>query len=151
MPLSRGKRIALTVLGVIIALPLVLVGGLLVADKLIPSNVRKALPADATDVNEYYTDNLFLGDFVRYVKAKMPESEMPEFARKLSLSQRYSPAAVPVRPGFSLDFDGETRINSWWNSSPALNGAYIKIGPGTEAYSIAKYANGYVYFKAISW
>ena len=149
MPLSRGKRVALTGIGIFAALPFVLVGGLLIADKVIPSNVRKALPNDATDVHEYYEDNKFFGDFARYVKAKIPESEMPEFARKLSLSRRYSPHMV--KANFPLDFDGETGIGAWWHPSPALDSAYIEIGPGTEAYSIAKYENGYVYFKATSW
>ncbi len=143
MYLSRRKRIALILLNV----PFALVLGALILDYVMPSNVRRALPASATDIQEHYDGGGFTlhGDFARFLKAKMPESEMPKFAAKLGLTARYSAAA---HAGFPVEFSGSP---AWWNPPTTMDGAYVQLGPGSEAYSIAKCENGYVYFKAISW
>ncbi len=66
--------------------------GFMFFDDLIPSNAVRALPGSATDVHEYYWDDGFKGDFVRVVKAKMPESDFPAFVNKLGLTDTYDPA-----------------------------------------------------------
>ncbi|MES2463765.1 MAG: hypothetical protein V4671_24615 [Armatimonadota bacterium] len=140
MYLSRRKRIALILLNV----PVALVLGVFILDKVVPSNARRALPASATDIHEYYDDAGFnlQGDFSRFLKAKMPKSEMPGFAAKLGLNTRYNAAAFPV------EFSGSP---AWWDPPATPDGAYVQLGPGSEGYSLAKYKGGYVYFKAISW
>ncbi|MES2459975.1 MAG: hypothetical protein V4671_05270 [Armatimonadota bacterium] len=129
MYLSRRKRLALILLNV----PIALVLGALILDNVMPSYVRQALPASATDIQEYYSYSFNpQGDFARYLKARMPESEMPAFAVKLNLIQRYSATA---HRSMSVNFGGET---AYWNPSSRLDGAYVQFGPGGAAYSLAK-------------
>ncbi len=86
MAVSRRSKRTWIVLGaLVVALPI----GLWGADALTPSVVRQALPKAAANVQEYYSDDGFHGDFVRCLQADMPESEMPRFAAKLGLSRRY--------------------------------------------------------------
>ena len=117
------------------------------ADRLTPSLARRALPASATSVQEYYSDSGFNGDYLRCLRARMPESEMPEFATKLGLTQRYDPkrdAKLPIR--FAVD-PGV----SWWHQPASMEGAYFEYTPGSESFSMAMYQDGYVYYMATAW
>ena len=140
---KRARNILFGIAAVIVAIAL----GLWAADALIPSVVRRALPATASEVHEYYNDSGFTGDFLRCLKAKMPQSEMPRFAAKLGLAQRYDPRKDAKSP---VSFSAADGI-SWWSQPKTLNGAYFKYTPGSESYSVATYQDGYVYFLAIAW
>ncbi len=120
--------------------------GIWLIDTLTPSLVRQALPAAATDVQEY-CDVDWNGDYARWLQAKIPQSEMPRFAEKLGLQQRYqSGKHAPVMVSFE-----ETGAPSWWHAPASLEGAYFKYKPGEERYSVALYQNGQVYYLATAW
>lgn len=143
MGLSKRSQKVLILVAVLTALP----GSIWIADIVTPSIVRRALPATATDVHEYYQDDYFQGDFVRCLQAKMPEAEMPQFAAKLGLTQRYNARQHSELP---LTFSIPDMI-PWWHPPASLEGAYLKYQPGKESYSIARYQNGRVYFLAAAW
>lgn len=144
MGLSRRAKKIVVTFGV---LAVVLPAGCWVADNVPPSAVRQALPATATNVQEYYQDDAWHGDYVRCLEAKMPQSELPQFAAKLGLVKRYNPSKGQVPPmGFAI-----ADAPSWWHPPTTLDGAYFKYKPGKEAYSIATYQNGHVYFLATAW
>lgn len=139
---KRAKRRLATIAAFAAALPI----GLWVIDETTPSPVRQALPVTATDVREW-CDASWQGDYARCLQAKMPQSEMPQFTAKLGLAERYSPrrdSALPV--GFAIP-----DAVSWWHPPTALDGAYFTYKPGKEAYSIALYQNGCVYYLATAW
>ena len=126
MAVSKRAKITCIAIGTIVAAFPV---GLLAVDALTPSIVRQALPASAAN------------------QANMPKSEMPRFAAKLGLSQRYDPkrdAKLPLK--FST-----SDIISWWQPPQSLDNAYYDYNPSNNSYSLAKYENGQVYFKAIAW
>jgi hypothetical protein len=146
MYLSRGDKIALIVLGVFVGGPVLLITTAIFLDKVLPSNVRRALPASATDIHEYDDTNYFLGDYAHCLKAKMPESEMPGFAAKMGLTSRYSSTTYGKLGLNWVAAEGA----SWWNPPATLDGGYFTY-KGTSSYSVAKYENGYVYFTATDW
>lgn len=117
------------------------------ADRLTPSLPRRALPATASDVQEYYSDSGFNGDFLRCLRARMPESEMPQFAAKLGLTQRYDPKRDAKLP---ISFSVDPGI-SWWHQPDSMKGAYFEYTPGSESFSMAMYQEGDVYYMATSW
>ncbi len=139
---KRVKRTLLTVGG----LAAVLLLGLWVVDAVTPSPVRQALPATATDVQEYCNAS-WQGDSLRCLQAKMPQAEMPKFAAKLGLVERYNPRTDAALP---ISFDGG-READWWHSPTTMNGAYFEYKPGKEAYSLATYQNGRAYYLATAW
>ena len=140
---KRAKRTWIVVGLVIVALPT----GLWAVDALTPSIVRRALPATASNIQEYYSDDGFHGDFVRCLQADMPSSEMPRFAAKLGLIQRYDAKRDAKLP---LSFATSDMI-SWWQPPQSLDNAYYDYKPGNSSYSLAKYENGQVFFKVIAW
>lgn len=64
--------------------------GVTVADKILPSGARKALPRSASDVREYYSGS-WNGDYARCIKAKLPEADVANYARNLGLTTRFDP------------------------------------------------------------
>ena len=144
MALSKRVKKTLAVSGaLVVALPV----GLWAIDRFTPSNVRKALPATAANVQEYYEDDNWHGDFVRCLQAEMPQSEMPRFAAKMGMNKRYDTrrdAKLPVA-------FGTASAPAWWTPPADLNGAYFKYEPEREAYSVATYHDGRVYFLATAW
>ncbi len=140
---KRAKRTWIIIGLVVAALPV----GFWAVDALTPSIVRQALPTQEADVQEYYSDDGFHGDFVRCLQVDMPQSEMPRFAAKLGLSQRYNPKRDANLP---LNFTTSDAI-SWWQPPESLDGAYFKYTPGSNSYSLARYENGQVHFIALAW
>lgn len=147
MRLSKRAKVTWIALAtLVVALP----AGFWAVDALAPSIVRQALPASATNVQEYYSDDGFQGNFVRCLQADMPQSEMPSFAAKLGLTQRYDAQRNANLANLPLGF-GTSDVISWWEPPLSLDGSYLEYAPGKSSYSIAKYENGRVYFKAIAW
>lgn len=140
---KRVKRTFVALGALIVAIPL----GAWAVDSLTPSVVRRALPAAATDVQEYYSDDGFHGDFVRCLQARMPRSEMPKFASRLGLTERYSSSKDSKLP---LSFSFEN-ASSWWQPPDRLAGAYFKCDPHEDKFYAATYQNGQVYFLASAW
>jgi hypothetical protein len=145
MYLSRGDRIGLIFLGAIVAIPVTLLLAALILDNVIPSKVRRALPASATEIKQFDGDNPLSRepDTTLYPRARMPESEMPGFAAKLDLVQRYSGALHSRLP---LNFSGRP---AWWDNRMTMDGACVNVtlGRSRVEYAIAKYHGGYVYVK----
>ncbi|MES2464200.1 MAG: hypothetical protein V4671_26860 [Armatimonadota bacterium] len=146
MHLSRGDKIGCGFLSVLVGGPVILIAGAIFLDKVLPSNVRRALPTSATDIHEYDDTNYFLGEMSQCLKAKMPESEMPGFAARMGLTARYSTTTYGKLRFHWHGAEGA----SWWDPPDTLDGGYLTY-KGTSNYSIAKYENGYVYFTATDW
>ena len=124
--------------------PLILV--VLSLDSLIPSAARKALPSGAMDVQEYYSGCV---DFVRCLKAALPEEQYPLYAKNLGLQERFDPAMhAKFAPAIDLGVGGAP---SWWNPPSASSTTYFEYTEGKQSICVLKYANGHVYFMASSW
>jgi hypothetical protein len=66
--------------------------GVYLLDTFMPSGAGRALPESATEVQEYYRDS-WNGDYVRCLRAKLPEADFPLYAKNLGLTERFDPAA----------------------------------------------------------
>jgi hypothetical protein len=126
----------------------VLIAGVFMLDRLIPSTARSQLPASATDIQEYYSDS-WNGDFVRLIKAKLPQETYAEYARRLKIVTLFDPAT---------DQDIESVINlviadapTWWNPPKASETTYFEHRKGDDYLQVLSYSNGYVYYLVTSW
>lgn len=88
---------------------------LLLADRFVPSSARRALPASATEIQEYYDDS-WNGDFARVIKAKLPEKDYTEYARRLGLTVRFDPLKhAEIASSINMGVGGP----EWWNPPQA--------------------------------
>jgi len=133
-------RIALVAIAVVVVVSTVVA-------LLLPRSARSALPNSATEVREYAWDDNFHGDFIRLLKAKMPESEMAAYAARLGLHERFD---ATLHSGLPLNFSGGEKLD-WWNPPDSLAGAYFKHEPGKESFVMVGYRDGWVYFVATAW
>lgn len=112
-----------------------------------PSTARRSLPESATDVQEHYSDS-WNGDYVRCIKARLPEIDLPLYAKKLGLSERFDPAAHhDIANLIDISFDGP----DWWTPPPATQTTYFGYERGDDFLQVLKYSSGYVYFVSTSW
>ena len=133
-------------------LPLVLIAililGITIADKVIPSRARRALPSSGADVQEYYSDSGFTGDFVRVLKARLPEADFQQYASNLGLT-KYDPAI------HGAEYDtikiGAGDVPKWWNDPREMDNCYFKYTPGEEYYTRITWKDGWVYFISQAW
>jgi hypothetical protein len=120
-------------------------------DKFVPSSVRRALPPSASEVKEFYWEAGVTGDFTRCLKAKLPESDFPVFAKNLGLKTRFDPKIHGNVPLADRGAGMTSEINSWWNPPAASGTTYLDYTPGDNYVSYLKYADGHVYFLAHEW
>ena len=113
---------------------------ILVLDKVIPSKAIRDLPDDATEVEEYYKDFGFTGDFTRVLKARIPEHQVAEYARKVGATEK-------VEEGKASDYPSWTRSVSWF--SPKAPPRYFHH---EQSYRILiGWEDGFVYLDAVAW
>lgn len=130
-----------------IAVILVLILTAFLTDALIPSNARRALPKSATDVREYYSDS-WNSDYVRCVKAKLPEPDYPLYAKNLGLTERFDPVAhVDIASMINMGIGGAPK---WWTPHAAGPTTYFQH-KRADSLQVLKYSSGYAYFVSASW
>ncbi len=134
----------------ILAVVLVVVATVIVY-RYIPSAARRALPESAREVQEFY-DTAFGGDYVRCIKAKLPEADFPVYARNLGLRRSF----------ISSEHEGRGRrfVNiqvswapAWWDPPRGEPGIdwYYDQDPNVPVNEDLTWSNGYVYYLAFSW
>lgn len=133
-------------------IPLVLIfaiiSALFVADRFIPSSASRALPASASEIQEYYSDS-WNGDYVRCIKAKLPEAEVSTYASHLGLTHKFDPANDAIKEStINIGF-GDAPI--WWNPPRASQTTFFNDEKGHEFVQVLKYSEGYVYFLSLAW
>jgi hypothetical protein len=139
MKITNKKWLLYGCLAAVVLLVLLIVEAIIA-----PSNARRALPASATDVQEYYLNAGFTGDFTRILKARLPEKDFPLYAKNLGLTERYDPSKQ------SRDYGGlETSIGGmpeWWDEPLELDNCYFLLGK--EYVERIKWKDGWVYYVA---
>lgn len=131
-----------------LAVVVFLVAGAAVADRVLPSVARKALPMSATNVREYYSGS-WNGDYVRCLKAKLPEADVPTYAGNLGLTNRFDPVAHGSISGkINTGIGGAP---SWWTPPQASPSTYFNYTPGKDGLQVLTYSGGYVYFVSAVW
>ena len=120
---------------------------LVVWDMYVPSRPRRALPYSATQVQEYYSD-CWNGDYIRLVKAKLPEADYPRYARNLGLTNRFDPIAhADIADHIMMSFGGP----GWWTPPAPSRTTYFAYKRGDCFIEVLKYSEGYVYFVSSAW
>jgi hypothetical protein len=131
------------ILGVIVILCV-----LWLIDTFLPSADRRALPNTASEVQEYYSDS-WNGDFVRLLKARLPESDYESYAKNRGLTQRFDPIAHE-------DIRSMIEINAadapyWWGPPPASTKTFFRYERGDHWVQTLSYSHGTVYLLTTSW
>lgn len=145
MRLSRGVKWG-CITPVVGLLLLISVG--LLYDKFMPSNEHRALPKSATDIQEYYSDS-WNGDFLRVIKAKLPEKDYEAYAKALSMTTKFD-ESVHKEIRSMIDI-GAGDAPVWWDPPRASGTTYFEHIRGSDRVQTLKYSNGAVYLLIVRW
>lgn len=117
-------------------------------DTFLPSTARRALPKSATEIQEYYSDS-WNGDYLRCIKARLPEADFPVYAKKLGLNEQFDPIAhVDIASTLNMGFSDAP---AWWTPPVASRTTYFQFIPSNDFLQILNYSGGYAYFVSTSW
>jgi len=126
----------------------VLICAVLLADRFIPSNARRKLPASATHIQEYYSDCL-IGDFTRLIKAKLPQQDYAKYASNVNLESLFDPVNhQDIESTINLRFGDAP---PWWNPPKASGTTYYEYKKGDVFLRVMSYSDGYVYYLMTKW
>ena len=134
----------LTPIGVIISMIL----AIYLLGNFLPSKIRRALPKSATEIQEYYSDS-WNGDYLRCLKARLPENDFPIYAKNLGLNEQFDPIA-------NADISSVINMScsdtlAWWTPPPASRTTFFKFEPTNDFLEIISYSEGYAYYVSASW
>ena len=142
-PIKFGCLLPVAILGVLIV-------SVVIYDKVTPSTARKALPKSATEIEEYYREAGFMAqDFTRCLKAKMPRSEVAEYAKHLGLPHRYAKGQT-VESVAGLD-SGSGLAPPWFDPPRADDADEAYYDAGQSCVAVLKYKTPYVYLIVLDW
>ncbi len=126
-------------------LTVIIIGGC-IYDKVAPSGARKALPPSATEIQEFYSGGGF--DFIRCLKAKMPQSDFDVYARNLSLTKTYTPGQAESS-FVTMSIAGH--FPEWFDPPGVDRASTVKYEEGAAWISVLQYKEPYVYFFIFDW
>ena len=132
---------------IIALLLLVMIGVLgisLIAHRIIPSSEIRALPEQATEVQEFYKN--YGLDHVYVIKAKMPQHLVEAYAQKVGAEHEKSSGKMPMSFS-SIETGGFPDRPGWW--SPPSEILFFYNEPGF--YRTIGWADGYMYYEEGSW
>jgi hypothetical protein len=113
------------------------------------SEGRKALPLEATTLEEHLIHGFFGGDFTRLLKASLPAERYSDYAKSLGLSERFDPQVhhriEPILNWKILD------APSWWNPPEIDSTTYFQHKEGDDYLRVLRYHNGSVYLLVSRW
>lgn len=113
------------------------------------SDGRKALPNEATNVQEYLGHGLIGGDFTRLLKASLPAEHYSDYARALGLSERFDPQADDrIAPTLNMMIGDAP---AWWHPPEVDTTAYFEHQEGDDYLRVLRYHDGSVYLLVLSW
>jgi hypothetical protein len=113
------------------------------------SDGRKALPADAANVDEYLIHGNVGGDFTRLLKASLPSNRYSDYAKSLDLSERFDPQRHHRIESILNTKIGEAPV--WWNPPEINSTTYFQHKEGDDYLRVLRYHNGSVYLLVHSW
>jgi hypothetical protein len=110
---------------------------------------RTALPAEATNVEEYLAHGFISGDFTWLMKASLSANRYSDYAKSLGLPERFDPDVHR-----SIQSTLNMRIPDtpvWWNPPEVDSTAYFQYKEGVNYLRLLRYHNGTVYLLELSW
>ncbi|MDC0087975.1 hypothetical protein OAI07_00375 [Akkermansiaceae bacterium] len=125
---------------------ILLVVSLFVIDAVIPSEAKSALPNSAANVREYYSGTV---DFVRLIKAELPQEDYVIYAANLGLTAQFNSAKHEnIRRTIDM---GISDAPSWWDPPNASGTTFFKYTEGDEYFQVLHYFKGTAYLVITSW
>ena len=110
---------------------------------------RTALPAEATNVEEYLAHGFISTDFTWLLKASLPANRYSDYAKSLGLSERFDP---DVNQGIQSTLNVKlSDVPAWWNPPEVDSTSYFEHKEGHDHLRILRYHNGSVYLLELSW
>ena len=116
---------------------------------------RKALPAEAANVEQYLNHGIIGGDFIRLLKASLPAERYADYARSLGLSAKFDPRVhQKLEPTLNMNPTLGIKIAdapSWWNPPEVDSTSYFAYKESEDHLRVLRYHNGSVYLMELSW
>ncbi len=138
-PVKYGCLVPVAILSALI------IGGC-IYDRVAPSAARKALPPSATEIQEFYRGAGF--DFIRCLKAKLPQSDFEAYAKSLSLTKSYT-AGQDTSDFVTMNITGH--FPEWFDPPGVDRASAVKYESGGAWVSVLQYHEPYVYFFVFDW
>jgi hypothetical protein len=105
-----------------------------------PSLPVRMLPKGAAEIQEYYKDYGMTGDFIRLMKARIPENQVEDYARRMGATQKASGS-----PGERVSWS--SLGPGWWRPrKPPLY--FLKE---REYQMLVGWEDGFVYVEIGAW
>jgi hypothetical protein len=128
--------------------PILAIAFSIIISSLIPSAARKALPSSARNIQEHYIGG-FHPDFVRLLKAELPEEDLSTYLSNLNLTVKYDPEIhSKIKSTINIRYGDAP---NWWDEPHSLDQCYFDYTQGDEYLKRVKWKNGWVYFSVTSW
>jgi|GEM_PF-1737303 len=116
---------------------------------------RKALPAEAANVEQYLKHGIIGGDFIRLLKASLPAERYSDYAKSLGLSDTFDPRVHQrIEPTLNMNPTLNMKIGDapgWWNPPEVDSTTYFEYKEGDDHLRVLRYHNGSVYLLDLSW
>jgi hypothetical protein len=107
--------------------------------------LRRKLPWSASDIHEQYVD--MFPDYTTYLKARLPESDFPEYIERLGLTPHQAGRTYSDDTRW-LSWDPAGRRPSWFDPSDDLS--MTCVCQRGHVWTFAKHERGFVYVKSLS-
>jgi hypothetical protein len=116
---------------------------------------RKALPAEAANVEQYLKHGIIGGDFIRLLRASLPAERYADYAKSLGLSDKFDPRVHQnIEPTLNMNPTLDMKIGDapgWWNPPEVDSTSYFAYKEGDDHLRVLRYHNGSVYLMELSW
>ena len=132
----------------IVAILLLLFSGPILME-LQTSVARKALPAEAANVEECLKHGIIGSDFTRFLKASLPADRYSDYAKSIGLSDRFDPLVhQKIEPNLNMIICGAP---GWWTPPEVDSTSFFEYKEGDDHLRVLRYHNGVVYLVELSW
>jgi hypothetical protein len=110
------------------------------------SETYRSLPWSASEIRQHYWGETFLPDYEYFIKAKIPAEEFEPFARGRGLTPHTADRQYSDKTR-SISWSSAEKLK-WWDPSASVEGTYV--AQAGDAWVMAKYENGYLYYYAMN-
>lgn len=110
---------------------------------------KRNLPETASNVQEYSRDTGFSGDYLRLLKADIPQKDFSEYVVALGMTEVY---LEDKHLGIIKNQMRYSNLPDWWdNTIPEEDNAYILYDTKKEIFKLLFWKDSKVYYVSSGW